>query len=697
MCPREAGRSVAAMTSPNDARDPRRRATSPQVIGLLLVALVGAFLVHLRVTRGDDAVSVPSGAHAGQLLKMKPCRYATDDGRLRADCGTLVVPENRRDPHSRLIALPVTRIHARSQQPAEPIFRLQGGPGLTNMTFPYAGRYDERHDVVLVGYRGVDGSSKLQCHEVTDALRHSGDLLGRASLTSYATALRRCADRLRAAGTDLRGYSLPQRADDLEAARRALGYGPVDLLSESAGTRTAQIFAWRHPASVRRSIMLGVNPPGHFLWDPRETDALLGRYGTLCAADAACHARTPDLVGAVRDTVGHLPDRWGPLRIKPGNARLAAFYGLANVTSAGGPLGGPMTLSAWQAADHGDASGLWLGSLMADVVFPRTFVWGDVAAAGRADVGAARRHFAGDSGRGTVLGDAGNTFIWGGGRLADAWPATPDDDAYARVRTSRVPTLMVSGSMDGTTPPGPARRELLPHLPNGRQVVLQGFGHTDDFWLTQKDAGTHLITTYLDTGKVDASRFHPLRADFTPGMSQQAIAKIVAGALTALAALTLLAMALLPRRVRRRGRLGPRSAVAVRTVGAALFGLGGWCAAALLVLIAIPTTPIDAEGLAVAFIGTPVGLATYWAWVRRDRPVRTKLAGLAAAGAGAVVGAWLGYGAADAPLAVLTAILGSCAGANFALIARDLAAEPVGPGAGVGVRARVEADEAVVV
>ena len=44
-----------------------------------------------------------------------------------------------------------------------------------------------------------------------------------------------------------------------------MGYKRIDLFSESAGTRTAMIYAWRHPKSVHRSIMLAVNPPGHFL------------------------------------------------------------------------------------------------------------------------------------------------------------------------------------------------------------------------------------------------------------------------------------------------------------------------------------------------------------------------------------------------------------------------------------------------
>ena len=65
--------------------------------------------------------------------------------------------------------------------PAEPIFRLEGGPGITNMEFVRASRFADNHDVVLVGYRGVDGSSRLDCPEVESAISHSNDILAEKS------------------------------------------------------------------------------------------------------------------------------------------------------------------------------------------------------------------------------------------------------------------------------------------------------------------------------------------------------------------------------------------------------------------------------------------------------------------------------------------------------------------------------------
>jgi pimeloyl-ACP methyl ester carboxylesterase len=125
--------------------------------------------VYVRFAPGESPVAVPEGASAGELM-LEPCEYAGENGSYAADCGALVVPETRADPESRLIALPVMRIRATSDDPKEPVFFLTGGPGQSNMEFEIANRYTDDRDFVLVGYRGVDGSVRLDCPEVESAL-----------------------------------------------------------------------------------------------------------------------------------------------------------------------------------------------------------------------------------------------------------------------------------------------------------------------------------------------------------------------------------------------------------------------------------------------------------------------------------------------------------------------------------------------
>lgn len=652
------------------------RAVSPaRLVSLALIALVAAVLAYVRFATGDETVSVPSGAKPGDLA-LKPCEYATESGTYKADCGTFVVPENRADAASRLIALPVKRIRAKSSNPAAPVFRLEGGPGVTNMEFRFASRFAGDRDVVLVGYRGVDGSVRLDCPEVESALAHSPDVLSDKSFRAYADGFRSCASRLTEEGVDLAGYGLVQQVDDLEAVRVALGYDRIDLVSESAGTRTAMIYAWRHPGSIHRSVMIAVNPPGHYMWDPKTTDEQIARYAAHCARDTSCSDRTDDLAGTVEKAVADMPDRWWFLPIKKGNVRVASMMGMMESTTEATPFAAPIILDSLISTAGGDDSGSWMASLASDLAFPKMFVWGQYAAAGKVDSQAAREYFA-SAGQdyGTNVGLAASAFVWAGGRLADAWPTPPDEGEYSRVRTSMVETLLIGGELDVSTPPQTATKELLPHLPNGKEVVLAGIGHSGSFWNYQSEAGTRLINTYLDTGGVDDSLYTPGKIDFTPSFTFTMLAKIVAGVMIGLALITVLSLLWMARRVHKRGRFGRKASAVLRSVYPVLLGLGGWFLGALIVLTAFPSVPLDHALLAVLSVGLPVSLCIYLAWMHTDMPATVRGVGLIAVTAGALIGAWLGFHATDGLLALFTAIAGAVAGANLTLILFDVSRE----------------------
>ncbi len=651
-----------------DAPTPRTF-TPARIIALALLGLAALGLAYLHFAP-RDSTSVPKGAHAGDL-KLHSCHYATEEGSYDADCGTLVVKENRHKADSRLIALPVTRIRARSAKPGIPIFRLQGGPGITNMAFEPASRFAGKHDVVLVGYRGVDGSSKLDCPEVASARAHAREFLTEKSYRADEAAFRDCAQRLQDEGVDLAGYTLPERVDDLDAARHALGYKRIDLVSESLGTRIAMIYAWRYPQRIHRSVMIGVNPPGHFLWDARTTGEQIRRYAALCAEDASCRHRTPDLAASIHSAYDDMPDRWLFLPIKRGNVKAASFFGLMNATTdGGGPLNAAWTIDTLLSANQGDGSGAWLLSMMAQLIFPKGQVWGEVAASARSDAAYAKRFFAKHADRGSVIGAPGTGLIWVGGRLLDAWPASPDENEYTRVQDSNVETLLIGGKLDFATPPQNATRELLPHLPNGHELVLANLGHSDDFWTYEPTASKRLINAFLGSGRVDTSLYTPAHVDFTPALTQGTIATIVLASMLGLAALTVLSLLWMAFRVRRRGAFGRKSSVAVRSLYALLLGLGGVFLGLLIALTALPTVPMTDELLAVLSVGVPVGLAIYFASVNRD------WFGFAVAAGGALVGAWLGYNVTSAAFgaaAPLLAIVGAVVGANVTVLARDMA------------------------
>jgi pimeloyl-ACP methyl ester carboxylesterase len=648
-----------------------KRIYSPsRIVALVVIGVMLLGLAYLRFAPGAAAVSVPQGAHAGQLT-MHACTYATEQGAMPADCGTLVVPENRASSKSRLIALPVTRILARSSHPLAPIFYLNGGPGITNMTFPQAGRLTAQHDVVMVGYRGVDGSSVLNCPEVTAALETS-DYLGKASLSAYSQAFASCAKRLERDGVDLAGYTLAEQADDIEAARVALGYKRIDLLSESAGTRLGMIYQWRYPNSVDRSVMVGVNPPGNFIYSGAEIDQGIERYSALCAKQPACRARTANLAASMKHTAADMPSSWYSLPIKPGNALVGTFLGLTEATSVDSPLSGPMTLDSWISAAHGDPSGLWLLSTMANLTLPQSFTWGEFASIGMADAQPVERYFSSGADRGSIIGNPLGEFLWGAGGLVHAWPANPGENQYTSVQNSSVPTLLIGGTLDFETPAQNATKELLPHLSNGHQVILSGLGHVDDFFSYEPRASTQLLTTFYATGQVDTSRYTPNVVSFATSPTQAAIAKDLLAFMIGFALLAVIWLVILAIRVRRRGGTGRKTGAWIRSAGPIVFGLGGWFLGALLVLRFWPNVPLEDQLLAVVSVAVPIWLGVYAGWVRTDTPKAMRAKGIGAAGVGVVVGAALGYHVTSGLIALITTIIGAAVVSNLSLLVLDI-------------------------
>jgi len=650
---------------------PSRSFTWARMVALLVTIVLLTGLTYLGVSSSPETVSVSQGAHAGQLT-MHPCTYPTENGGYRADCGTLVVPENRADPRSRLIALPVTRILARSSHPLAPIFHLNGGPGITNMTFPQASRLAAQHDVVMVGYRGVDGSSVLNCPEVTAALENSADFLGKASLSAYSQAFASCAKRLERSGVDLAGYTLAEQADDIEAARVALGYQRIDLLSESAGTRLGMIYSWMYPDSVDRSVMIGVNPPGNYIYSGAEIDQGIERYSALCAQQPACRARTGNLAASMQQTAAHIPSRWYFLPIKPGNVLVGTFLGLTESTSEASPLTGPMTLNSWISAAQGDPSGLWLLSEMAGLILPTSFTWGEFASIGMADAHPVDRYFSSGADRGSIIGNPLAEFLWGAGGLVHAWPANPGENQYTSVQNSNVPTLLIGGTLDFETPAQNATKELLPHLSNGHQVILSGLGHADDFDSYEPSASTQLLTTFYATGQVDTSRYTPNKVSFTPPSAQTSIAKDILGTVTGVVVLAALLLLWVARRVRKHGSAGRKTSVLARTIVPVVLGLGGFFGATLVVLTLWPALSLSSELLRILAPSVPIALGLYLAWTHRDWDRTAKSLGLLAATAGALLGGWLGFTATSGLFALVTTTIGAAAAGNLALIAVSL-------------------------
>jgi hypothetical protein len=187
----------------------------------------------------------------------------------------------------------------------------------------------------------------------------------------------------------------------------------------------------------------------------------------------------------------------------------------------------PLIYDTFLAARRGDPSGLALLSLAYDWMVPRMFTWGDfIAKAFSADYTSGVDYGAQLERPEFILGSPLSLLFFGSGM---EWPVQALPAEFRQAQVSTVETLLVSGSIDFSTPAEYAARELLPHLRRGRQVILPEMGHVSDFWGLQPEAALHLATTFFDTGEVDASRFHHQPADFRVSWGFPRLAKLLLG------------------------------------------------------------------------------------------------------------------------------------------------------------------------
>ena len=346
-------------------------------------------------------------------------------------------------------------IPATGEKTLPPVYWFEGGPGIPGtgalQFWKTAGAiYLQHRDVVLFDQRGTGKSEPLDCPDV-----RIGDPF---APTLDLAAVKACREHL---PQDLSRFSTRQAVEDVEAIRASLGHERIDLYGLSYGTRVAQEYLRAHPDRVRAVAMLAALPP--FVELP------------LTYAKTAWPVLTklaPESEIAAADKA-----------LKPGQR---------------GPF--------WE----------WVRGGMASARFQRKLrgLLQEVAQ-GRMDGVKARKAFGFD---GMLLSvscpedtlhiteqerDAAAGGVFGTYRLdqqiaaCKAW-SVPKRDMPREFVKSPAPVLMMSGEMDGITPPEWAD-EIAARLPNARVVHIPGLGHFPD-GLQHMECYDQIVAAFFEAG-----------------------------------------------------------------------------------------------------------------------------------------------------------------------------------------------------
>lgn len=410
----------------------------------------------------------------------------------RTQCGSITVEENREQPNGRTITLPVLRIMSPAESKRDPVFVLNGGPGGANLdNIRPAPLMSAQHDIYYVGYRGADGAGAMTCPEFGPPLA-APKLFEKDALENIALAGKACAERLQAAGNSLMHYSMFDVIEDLEQVRVAIGAARVNLFSVSYGTRVAQFYARRHPASIARSAMAAVNPPGHFVFSAHVNDQVLDRLTVLCAADSFCASQTSNLGATVRASL-KAGERSGDPAIDDARTQLALFQMLYS------RKGTAMFLEAAVAAEKGNLEPLRQAGPVIEQGL-QGVIFGDLFAKGSIDLYRYPTLVASFAATDKSMGSPFDMLYMTASKY---WPTAPVPADYHRAAYDPTPTLLVNGDIDVSTPLLFVQAELMPYLPNGKLVVLKDYGHSD--FGRQPGGLDVMVTRFFSDGTVDTS------------------------------------------------------------------------------------------------------------------------------------------------------------------------------------------------
>ena len=225
-----------------------------------------------------------------------------------AQCGTILVDENRTTRTGRRIPLRVVVLPARRTPAArDPVVFLTGGPGLAataDAAFAariFAPLHDQR-DIVLVDQRGTGHSAPLECH-----LYNDGSLQSYMSPMFPAGRVRACRDTLEQ-GADLTQYTTAPAADDLAEVLATLGYANANIVGISYGSRAGLVFLRRHPDRTRTLVVQAVLPPDKIALAANARGATIALDSAIasCARIASCRRAAPDPLRDIDSVFAHL-------------------------------------------------------------------------------------------------------------------------------------------------------------------------------------------------------------------------------------------------------------------------------------------------------------------------------------------------------------------------------------------------------
>ncbi len=373
--------------------------------------------------------------------QLTPCHVPAVEG--RAQCVDLQLPEDWSQPEGESITVHVAILPPSGGQATRaPLYLLAGGPG---QAATQMGRFISRalerarrgREVVLVDQRGTGRSTPFEC-EISNDPHIGGDEVARKCLSN----------------TSQRPQHFHSAAfiRDLEAVRKYLGHGQINLLGGSYGTRAGLLYLRAYPQHVRTLTLDAVAAPATAFMQRSLLSAseALNNVLQACAAQPHCATAFPQLATQLNDIRQSL--RQQPVVVQADftlsitedvflNALRNALYSAEHTAML------PYIISQFAAQNYAP----WLAVGQAwESTYAQMSVGTMLSVLCAEEVPRTSAEQARELSRGKLFANVDLSFWFDACKV---WPSARFPDGYGEPVVSDVPTLLLSGALDPVTPP----------------------------------------------------------------------------------------------------------------------------------------------------------------------------------------------------------------------------------------------------
>ncbi|MCH6257241.1 alpha/beta hydrolase [Puniceicoccaceae bacterium K14] len=399
--------------------------------------------------------------------------------------GSLVVPENRVDSESRQISLTYIRFPSTSDNPGNPIVYLAGGPGGSGIEtakgrrFPLFMAMREFGDVIALDQRGTGQSNDIPIFKSPEKAPLDEALSVDAMKVGLLSASKKAADFWKSKGVDISGYNTRESALDLEDLRLLLGAEKLTLWGISYGSHLAMAALREMPGKIDRVVIAAVEGLEQTVKYPARTDAYFDRLQAAIDEDLQAAKAFPDLKDLMKRVhqkyeaepkIVHFQSRSGEMiemTVGKVELQLMASFMIADPDQAVNLPG------LYSMLDAGDFS--FVAPQIYHYIRNRGIHFRGMPEAMDIMSGVSEFRLAKieEQSEGAILGDLLNfpmPHLVGGMGLEDL------GETFRSPLISEVPTLALSGTLDGRTYPESAK-EALAEFSNLTHVIVHNGGH----------------------------------------------------------------------------------------------------------------------------------------------------------------------------------------------------------------------------